>query len=122
MKGIEKMSRIPTVEVIQRQSAVSTTGAKPQKKRVAAYCRVSTEYEEQQSSLEIQMSAFREQIDARPDWKLAGIYADRGISGTQVQNRTEFLRMMSVQYLYKQVGKNCNTDTLYKCEIYNHRI
>ena len=88
------MSRIPTVEIIQRQSAASTTGTKPQKKRVAAYCRVSTEYEEQQSSLEIQMSAFREQIDARPDWKLAGIYADRGISGTQVQNRTEFLRMM----------------------------
>jgi DNA invertase Pin-like site-specific DNA recombinase len=95
MKGIEKMSRKPTIEVIQRQKAVgTTTGTKPQKKRVAAYCRVSTEYEEQQSSLEIQMSAFREQIDARPDWKLAGIYADRGISGTQVQNRTEFLRMM----------------------------
>ena len=85
------MSRKPTIEVIQRQKAVgTTTGTKPQKKRVAAYCRVSTEYEEQQSSLEIQMSAFREQIDARPDWKLAGIYADRGISGTQVQNRTSF--------------------------------
>ena len=88
----EKMQQ-PTVEVIRRE----TTGCIniPQKiKRVAAYCRVSTELEEQQSSLELQMSAFREQIDARPDWELAGIYADNGITGTQVQNRTEFLRMM----------------------------
>lgn len=83
----------PTVEVIQRQTTGCTNA--PQKiKRVAAYCRVSTELEEQQSSLELQMSAFREQIDARPDWELAGIYADNGITGTQVQNRTEFLRMM----------------------------
>ena len=70
------MSRIPTVEVIQRQTVTNTISTKPQKKRVAAYCRVSTELEEQQSSLELQMSAFREQISTRPDWELAGIYAD----------------------------------------------
>lgn len=83
----------PIVEVIQQETTGYTNT--PQKiKRVAAYCRVSTELEEQQSSLELQMSAFREQIDARSDWELAGIYADNGITGTQVQNRTEFLRMM----------------------------
>lgn len=67
---------------------------KPQEKRVAAYCRVSTDLEEQQSSIEIQMASFRAQIDARPGWKLVDIYTDNGISGTQVEHRTEFLRMM----------------------------
>ena len=84
-----------TFEVIIRDKSINKTTIKQQKKRVAAYCRVSTEHEEQQSSLQIQMSAFQEQIDSRPDWELAGIYADNGITGTQVQNRTEFLRMMN---------------------------
>lgn len=76
----------PTVEVIQRQTTGCTNA--PQKiKRVAAYCRVSTELEEQQSSLELQMSAFREQIDARPDWELAGIYADVDTPYGQNANR-----------------------------------
>lgn len=90
----EKAHKKPTVEIIQRETAVGTADTKHKKKRVAAYCRVSTELEEQQSSLQLQMSAFQEQIDARPDWELAGIYADNGITGTQVLNRTEFLRMM----------------------------
>ena len=86
--------RTPTIEVIHRSAATRVAETRLQKKRVAAYCRVSTELEEQQSSLNLQMSAFQEQIDRRPDWELAGIYADKGITGTQVVNRTEFLRMM----------------------------
>ena len=90
----EEITSRPKVEVIKREMTIGSADTKLQKKRVAAYCRVSTELEEQQSSMELQMSAFREQIDARPGWELAGIYADNGITGTQVQHRTEFLRMM----------------------------
>lgn len=63
--------------------------------RVAAYCRVSTDLEEQQGSLKIQMSAFYEYIRSRPGWELAGIYADEGVSGTQAARRPEFNRLMA---------------------------
>lgn len=62
--------------------------------RVAAYCRVSTKSEEQASSYETQVTVFRQKIAEEPDWVLAGIYADRGISGTQAERRPEFLRMV----------------------------
>ena len=84
----------PTVEVIQRETAGGTNTPLIRIKRVAAYCRVSTDLEQQQSSLDLQMSSFRSQIEAHPDWELAGVYADDGITGTQVEHRTEFLRMM----------------------------
>ncbi len=63
-------------------------------KRVAAYCRVSTVMDIQQSSLETQMQVFGRKISEHPGWKLAGVYADEGITGTSVKNRKEFLRMM----------------------------
>jgi DNA invertase Pin-like site-specific DNA recombinase len=62
--------------------------------RVAAYCRVSTDLEQQQSSLETQMSVFRQRISEHPGWVLAGIYADEGISATQAKNRKQFLQML----------------------------
>ena len=61
---------------------------------VAAYCRVSTDNEGQMSSLELQMAAFRTQIELRPDWELVDIYADEGISGTRAEKRPEFQRMI----------------------------
>ncbi|MBQ9409841.1 MAG: recombinase family protein [Clostridia bacterium] len=61
---------------------------------VAAYCRVSTKIEEQKRSLENQMAVFNKTISEHPRWVLAGIYADSGISGTSVRQRTEFLRMI----------------------------
>lgn len=51
------------------------------KLRVAAYCRVSTEEEEQQGSFEIQKLYYTEKIESTPEWEVAGIYADDGISG-----------------------------------------
>lgn len=62
--------------------------------RVAAYCRVSTEEEEQLSSYEAQMSYYSDKIQKNPNWEIAGIYADEGISGTSTKKRVDFLKMI----------------------------
>ena len=64
------------------------------KVNVAAYCRVSTEAEEQQNSYQVQIEYYTNYINSNPEWTLAGIFADEGISGTQTKNRTEFNRMI----------------------------
>ncbi len=63
-------------------------------KRVAAYCRVSTDREDQANSFESQQRYFRECIDRNPEWSLQEIYADEGISGTSTKKRTQFNRMI----------------------------
>ena len=62
--------------------------------RVAAYCRVSISQNEQLHSLAAQISHYTEILSGDSTHKFVGIYADRGISGTQVKNRAEFLRLM----------------------------
>lgn len=62
--------------------------------RVAAYCRVSTEMEEQQNSYQVQIDYYTDLINKKKEWTLAGIFADEGISGTQTKKRTEFNRMI----------------------------
>lgn len=62
--------------------------------RVAAYCRVSTDNEEQESSYEVQVKHFTNYINNRNDWELAGIYADDGISGTNTKKREQFNKMV----------------------------
>lgn len=64
--------------------------------RVAAYCRVSTDEEEQQSSYKVQISYYTDYINSNPEWKLVGIFADEGISGTQTAKRTEFNKMIKM--------------------------
>ena len=64
------------------------------KLRVAAYCRVSTDSDEQETSYEAQISHYTSYINSHPDWMLAGIYADDGISGTNTKKREEFNRMI----------------------------
>ena len=66
-----------------------------QKPRVAAYCRVSTEMEEQLGSFQNQVKAYKEMIGANSGWELAGIYADEGISGTRADKRPGFQKMMA---------------------------
>lgn len=63
--------------------------------RVAAYCRISTDKEIQQSSLEIQTKAFERIIYANPDWELVKIYADEGLSGTTAKSRVQFQKMIN---------------------------
>ncbi len=62
--------------------------------KVAAYCRVSTDQEEQESSYEAQISYYTEKIKNNAEWTLAGIFADEGITGTQAKKRPEFLKMI----------------------------
>ncbi|HEY5586016.1 MAG TPA: recombinase family protein [Ruminiclostridium sp.] len=64
------------------------------KLRVAAYCRVSTDSDEQASSYEAQIEHYTSYINGHLDWTLAGIYADDGISGTNTKKRDEFNRMV----------------------------
>ena len=64
------------------------------KLRVAAYCRVSTETDEQATSYEAQIEHYTEFIGNHPGWELAGIYADDGISGTNTKKREEFNRLI----------------------------
>ncbi len=61
---------------------------------VVAYCRVSTKAEEQLNSYENQLKHYTEAINANPDWEFAGIFADKGISGTSVKKRDEFNKMI----------------------------
>lgn len=64
------------------------------KLRVAAYCRVSTDSDEQETSYDAQVSHYTEYIQQNPQWTLAGIFADDGISGTNTKKRDEFNRMI----------------------------
>ncbi len=85
------ITMIPAKKRVGSQKHV--TEEKP-KLRVAAYCRVSTDSDEQESSYEAQVEHYTEYIEKNPDWTLAGIYADDGISGTNTKKREEFNRMI----------------------------
>lgn len=63
-------------------------------KRVAVYARVSTGDPRQTSSYELQKNHYQDVVTQHPGWKLAGIYADEGISGTSLQHRDAFMRMI----------------------------
>ena len=60
------------------------------KLRVAAYCRVSTQEEEQVGSFDMQVRHFTQRIEGNPDWELVEIYQDEGISATTVKKRLGF--------------------------------
>ena len=66
------------------------------KLRVAAYCRVSTEEEEQQNSFEVQVDYYTEKITHHDGWQLAGIFADDGISGVRTKKRDQFKEMIEL--------------------------
>ncbi len=80
------------------------------KKRVAAYCRVSTDHEDQANSFESQQRYFRQYIAANPDWELYEVFADEGISGTSTKKRREFNRMI-------ECAKNGEVDIIVTKEI-----
>ena len=62
--------------------------------RVAAYCRVSTDSDEQLDSYEAQLAYYTDAIAKNPKWRFAGIYADEGITGTQANKRPNFQKMI----------------------------
>ena len=85
--------RVRVIPATKTQGAIHSTH--DGKKRVAAYCRVSTDSEEQLNSYEAQKSYYTQKIADSPDWEMAGIYADEGISSTSMKKRTEFKKMIT---------------------------
>ena len=77
-----------------RELANGVPVAVPKKLRVAAYCRVSTDSDEQAGSYDAQIKHYTNQIESNPEWTLAGVFADDGISGTNTKKRDEFNRMI----------------------------
>ena len=65
-----------------------------QEKRVAVYARVSTDDPRQTSSYELQKNYYEDVVRNKPNWILVEIYADEGISGTSLQHRDAFIRMI----------------------------
>lgn len=88
------MTTASNVRIIPAKSQMEISRSKYQQLRVAAYCRVSTEQEEQQNSYQVQIAYYTDLINRKKEWSLVGIFADEGISGTQTKKRTEFNRMI----------------------------
>lgn len=63
--------------------------------KVAAYCRVSTDREDQLNSLSTQMNYFKDHINEHEDWELVEVYFDEGITGTSVKKREGINRMIA---------------------------
>lgn len=78
----------------RRQIGNTVKQSEKPKLRVAAYCRVSTDSDEQATSYEAQIDHYTKFIEANAEWTLAGIYADDGISGTNTKKRDEFNKMI----------------------------
>lgn len=83
------------IKFVRATTQVSSE-VKPERRilRTAAYCRVSTESKEQETSFNSQVMHYTEKIGANPDWTLVGIYADPAVSGTSRRNRTRFDEML----------------------------
>lgn len=89
------MALARNVTVIPARRRTRNVDAEDKKKlKVAAYCRVSTDSEEQATSYEVQVEHYTSYIQNNPEWELAGIYADDGISGTNTKKREQFNKMI----------------------------
>ena len=90
------MGNLKNITVIPARARIGNTvkAEDRPKLRVAAYCRVSTDSDEQATSYEAQVEHYTSYIKGNADWELAGIYADDGITGTNTKKRDEFNRMI----------------------------
>ena len=86
----DNVTFIPATKVI----GVRTEPEAKPRLRVAAYCRVSTDRDEQESSFDAQVDHYTKYINGNSDWIFAGIYADEGISGMNTRKREQFNRMI----------------------------
>ena len=84
----------PRVITIPAKPELAKQKAVQRQLRVAAYCRVSTDDEEQLTSYEAQQEYYTDKIMTNKEWTMAGIFADEGITGTSARKRPEFLRMI----------------------------
>lgn len=90
---MELNKSITVIPARKRVGNTVTAEAKP-KLKVAAYCRVSTDSDEQASSYEVQVEHYTQFIQKNSGWELAGIFADDGISGCNTKKRSKFNRMI----------------------------
>lgn len=84
------------VVVIPAKPVLTDSRKRKKKLRVAAYCRVSTEEEEQQNSFEVQVAYFTDKINHHDGWELVGVFADEGISGLRTKKRDQFNKMIDL--------------------------
>lgn len=87
---------LPEVIVIPATITEKTHKTRKKKLRVAAYCRVSTDDEEQLTSYRNQIEHYTNKIKQNADWKLVGIFADEGITGVMAKKRDEFLKLINL--------------------------
>ena len=85
---------VPRVVVIPAKPELAQSQTVRRQLRVAAYCRVSTDDEEQLTSYEAQQNYYTDKIMTNHEWTMAGIFADEGITGTSARKRPEFLKMI----------------------------
>ena len=94
MANIKTASNVTLIPAKRVYTDNSGTSSLTKKLRVAAYCRVSTDEDNQQNSYKTQIAYYSSYIVANPDWELVSIFADEGLSGTLTKNRTQFNRMI----------------------------
>ena len=85
----------PTVEIIPA-TIFTDVSSRRKKLRVAAYCRVSTDSDDQLQSYETQVRHYTAEIKKNPDWINVGIFADEGITGVMTKKRDEFNKMIEL--------------------------
>ena len=90
----QTLERVKTVREIAPTIIAQNSEKVHRQLRVAAYCRVSTDSDEQEMSFDAQVEFYTDKIMRNPEWKLAGIFADEGISGTQAAKRPQFMQMI----------------------------
>lgn len=86
-KAVKKIIKIEPVSSMSESGTIK-------KKRVCAYCRVSTGTADQKNSFESQVSYYTRLIEEKKGWEMAGIYADEARSGTKVVRRDDFQQML----------------------------
>ena len=89
------MARNITVIPAKSRNELQGKSRTEKKLKVAAYCRVSTDQEDQLHSFDAQVDYYTRYISDHPNYEMAGIYADEGITGTNTKKREQFRRMIS---------------------------
>ena len=92
-QAVQQERRIHVIPATKQATAPGRASGR--KQRVAAYCRVSTDSEEQLTSYTAQKAYYTQKIGENPDWEMAGIFADKGITGTSMKKRVEFKKMIA---------------------------
>ena len=97
------VTKIPkkTISVIEPKRSLIVNREQYHQRRVAAYCRVSTDSEEQLTSYTNQKKVYTEMIAAKPEWEFAGLYADATVIIGLKQNPTNGRRFSPIFLLYR---------------------